>query len=150
MIIRPCSEEDIPLMLEIEQASFPDPWTEGMFRSGFSERGVYYYAAEADMNMLGFIGLCDDCFDCVGISTLAVAERYRRSGTASKLLQTAELKTLELTRPRLTLEVRAGNLPAIRLYEKFGFRNDGICPGYYLRPKEDAVIMSKYYDYSVN
>ena len=40
-----------------------------------------------------------------------------------------------------TLEVRKSNAAAIHLYEKAGFRSEGIRPGFYDKPKEDAVIM---------
>ena len=40
-----------------------------------------------------------------------------------------------------TLEVRVSNAPAIRLYEKFGFVSEGIRPGFYEKPTEDAMIM---------
>ena len=43
---------------------------------------------------------------------------------------------------RLTLEVRASNAPAIALYEKHGFHQAGLRPGYYQHPREDAVIMT--------
>ena len=42
-----------------------------------------------------------------------------------------------------TLEVRAGNSPAISLYESLGFRTEGIRPGFYAKPREDALIMWK-------
>ena len=45
---------------------------------------------------------------------------------------------------RLTLEVRASNVPAIALYEGMGFTRDGIRPGFYDSPKEDAAIYSYY------
>lgn len=41
------------------------------------------------------------------------------------------------------LEVRAGNKPAVRLYEKNGFTAIGVRRGYYQNPKEDAWIMQK-------
>ena len=40
-----------------------------------------------------------------------------------------------------TLEVRAGNGPAIALYRKFGFETEGIRAGFYEKPVEDALIM---------
>ena len=43
----------------------------------------------------------------------------------------------------LTLEVRAGNLPALALYEKHGYRRTGLRKGYYTEPREDAVLMTK-------
>ena len=42
----------------------------------------------------------------------------------------------------LTLEVRAGNAPAIALYEKNGYARVGRRPGYYDHPKEDAILMT--------
>ena len=43
----------------------------------------------------------------------------------------------------LTLEVRKSNAPAIALYEKYGFQQAGLRPGYYQNPREDAVIMTR-------
>jgi ribosomal-protein-alanine N-acetyltransferase len=42
-----------------------------------------------------------------------------------------------------TLEVRRGNLPAVRLYEKFGFAQEGVRRDFYENPREDALIMWK-------
>ena len=40
-----------------------------------------------------------------------------------------------------TLEVRAGNTPAIKMYENLGFLSAGLRKAYYLDNREDAVIM---------
>ena len=40
-----------------------------------------------------------------------------------------------------TLEVRVSNAAAIHIYEKEGFRSVGIRPGFYEKPREDAMIM---------
>ena len=42
-----------------------------------------------------------------------------------------------------TLEVRAANASAIGLYEKLGFKSEGIRPGFYDEPKDDAAIYWK-------
>ena len=41
----------------------------------------------------------------------------------------------------ITLEVRVSNIPAINLYEKFGFKSLGVRKGYYQNNNEDALIM---------
>ena len=41
----------------------------------------------------------------------------------------------------ITLEVRAGNEPAINLYKKFGMKSLGVRKGYYQDNGEDALIM---------
>ena len=54
------------------------------------------------------------------------------------------IELIEAARDRrcnfVTLEVRAGNLPAQKLYEKCGFRQVGMRPDYYTRPTENALI----------
>lgn len=42
---------------------------------------------------------------------------------------------------RMTLEVRASNTSAQRLYERLGFVTAGVRKGYYSDNREDALIM---------
>ena len=42
-----------------------------------------------------------------------------------------------------TLEVRVSNAGAIHVYEAHGFVGEGIRPGFYRMPTEDALIMWK-------
>ena len=42
----------------------------------------------------------------------------------------------------LTLEVRESNVPARRLYGKFGFSEAGRRRGFYSDPKEDALLLT--------
>ena len=41
------------------------------------------------------------------------------------------------------LEVREGNGTARRLYERLGFKEDGLRKNYYTDPTENAVLMTK-------
>ena len=43
--------------------------------------------------------------------------------------------------PEFTLEVRASNAPAIKLYESLGFKSEGRRKNFYERPVEDAEVM---------
>lgn len=65
-------------------------------------------------------------------------------GIARSLLREAQEYAEAHDLARLTLEVRASNVPAIALYEGMGFTRDGIRPGFYDSPKEDAAIYSYY------
>lgn len=41
------------------------------------------------------------------------------------------------------LEVRVSNDAAIRLYEKYGFKKQGIRKHFYILPDEDAYLMNR-------
>ena len=72
---------------------------------------------------------------------MAVAPAFRRRGVADALLA----GLIGVGRGRLaflTLEARASNRPALRLYEKHGFRAVGRRKDYYDDPKEDAILMT--------
>jgi ribosomal-protein-alanine N-acetyltransferase len=77
--------------------------------------------------------------DTAEISNVAAAPDCRRQGIASLLLHTA----LEGVEAEIFLEVRKSNLPAIALYQKYGFAEYGIPKNYYSSPREDAVLMKR-------
>ena len=144
ILIRPMTETDLPRVLEIEKACFPDPWTEGIFRSSLSDEPEIWFAADKDGTLLGYAGM-QTVLDEGYIDNIAVDPGLRRMGVASALLNAMETEAKAQKLAFLSLEVRAGNTPAIALYARFGFQTIGKRPGYYLLPKEDALIMTKYY-----
>ena len=79
--------------------------------------------------------------DELHIANLAVAEELRRSGTASELVR-CSLAAAAVRGVRFaTLEVRASNEGAMRLYERFGFKPVAMMKRYYPDNGEDAVVM---------
>ncbi|MEC9366435.1 MAG: GNAT family N-acetyltransferase, partial [Chloroflexota bacterium] len=58
------------------------------------------------------------------------------------LLHSALSKSIREKRDSLTLEVRISNIPAIRLYEKYGLTFRGYRKHYYRDNGEDASIMT--------
>jgi ribosomal-protein-alanine N-acetyltransferase len=76
------------------------------------------------------------------IISIAVRESYRRQGIGELLLIATIDMVPKLNARSVTLEVRASNTAAQRLYYKYGFAQTGLRKGYYIDNKEDAIIMT--------
>ena len=74
---------------------------------------------------------------------VAVDPAFRRQGIAENLIQRLITELAKKGNHSLSLEVRAGNTPAIALYEKLDFQQVGRRPNSYRNPKEDALILRK-------
>jgi ribosomal-protein-alanine N-acetyltransferase len=133
---------DLPAVQAIEQASFTTPWPPQAYRNEIeSNRLATYLTVHADDTVVGYAGMWM-MVDEAHITTFAVHPAWRRRRIGERLL----LALLDLAVARrareATLEVRLSNLPARRLYEKYGFRPAGIRPNYYSDDREDALIMT--------
>ncbi len=142
--IREMTAEDIDAVHEIETASFSDPWSKAVFAETLESRGNEILVAEVDGVIAGYINLWY-VLDEVTVANIAVAEAFRRHGVAAALMEYALEISEEGGKYGVTLEVRVSNTPAIKLYERLGFESAGIRPDYYEKPREDAVIMWKYF-----
>lgn len=134
--------EDLPAVHAIEKASFAVPWPNDAYRSELTtNRLASYVVARTDDAVIGFAGLWV-MVDEAHVTTFAVDPRWRRHGVGELLL--LALFDIAVTRRarEATLEVRLSNVPARRLYEKYGFRPVGIRPRYYSDNGEDALIMT--------
>ena len=83
--------------------------------------------------------------DELSITNVAVFSSYRRCGAANQLMKALDAFAQEKNLYGITLEVRVSNNAAIALYEKNGYEKSGIRKGFYSKPKEDALIMWKYF-----
>ena len=77
------------------------------------------------------------------IMNVSVSEDFRRRGIALDMLGVLRgILRRERGVEKIFLEVRASNEPAIRLYEKCGFKREGLRKGFYRKPTEDALVMA--------
>lgn len=76
------------------------------------------------------------------LTNIAVRNQLQRQGIGELLLISMIDLIAELKAEFITLEVRVSNVPAQRLYQKFGFNQVGIRPGYYTDNREDALLMT--------
>ena len=106
-----------------------------IFKDKFTKILVY----EKDNEVVGFL-MYIELVDTVDILDIIVDKEYRKQSIASCLMDymISELKdSVKL----ITLEVRKSNMPAIKLYEKFGFGIVNIRKNYY--DTEDAYLMGR-------
>ena len=135
---RPMALGDIPTVLDIERRTYPQPWSEGVFQDELAQQNRVYLVAEAEGGMIGFAGLLlveDDAH----VTTLAVESTARQRGIGTRLMLELIAAGLERGARNLTLEVRATNDGAQRLYSRFGMAAVGVRKHYYR--DDDAVIM---------
>ncbi len=135
--IRRMEAGDIPDVARLERENFSNPWSCAMLEEELNLECSTYFIAEYEGEVIGYGGLQNILGEGY-ITNIAVSGEYRRRGVASAILSRMLEEPLEF----LSLEVRAGNLPAIALYERFGFTRCGLRRGYYTNPTEDALIMT--------
>ena len=140
--IVPMDRSHVDQVAALERACFSMPWSETQLSDVlYSDDAVFIVAEDEEGNVIGYAGLTT-VLDEGYINNIAVEEAARKHGVASALLDVF-VRFAAINLSFLTLEVRKSNAPAIGLYEKFGFQQVGLRPGFYQRPREDAVIMTR-------
>ena len=130
----------------LELACFSRPWSRQMLAEELDNQcAAFLVALEPETEkVIGYAGLlvaADEGY----ITNVAVDPSRRRQGVAAQLLQVFDNFARGNQLAFLTLEVRPSNTAAIALYQGFGFREVGRRRNYYDLPKEDALILTKYY-----
>ncbi|NLV49073.1 MAG: ribosomal protein S18-alanine N-acetyltransferase [Clostridiales bacterium] len=130
--------------MNIENSSFSSPWTEKMFSDELKNPLSIYMGAFSGSTLLGYAGM--QCVLDEGyIGNIAVDPTFRRQGIASALLNKLESEARDMCLSFITLEVRESNTGARALYESRGYEYTGRRRGYYERPSEDALLMTKFF-----
>ena len=141
----PLSEDLLPRVLELERVCFSLPWSRAAFLPELPDPACCWRAALVDGVLAGYAGM-RTVLDEGYISNVAVAPEFRRRGIGENLVTALIREGQRRTLSFLTLEVRVSNESARRLYSRLGFREVGLRPGYYERPREDALFMTYYYE----
>ena len=138
--------EHITQIEELERQCFSMPWSAELLKSQLRDPQHDFIAAlDREGQVLGYVGMMY-VLDEGYISNVAVGPAYRRQGIADALIGALCRLCEEHGLSFVSLEVRAGNTPAIGLYEKHGFTRVGLRKNYYERPREDALIMTKFWN----
>jgi ribosomal-protein-alanine N-acetyltransferase len=141
VVIDDMTLDDIDAVQDVERSSFPVPWPANAFRHELTQnRNARYIVARGGDRIVGYAGLWL-MVDEAHITTFAVHPDQRRLRIGERLLQRLFEIAVVMNAEWLTLEVRASNLPAQKLYEKYGFRRAGVRRRYYSDNNEDALIL---------
>ena len=143
LIVRWMKTGDVSEVNNIEQETFPSPWTRESFLYRLNERDYNIsLVVLVERNLVAY-AVSYIVYDELHFSNLAVKMNYRRHKIAEILLSTSMQLGKEKHCRWVHLEVRRNNKSAIQLYQKFGFKIVGVRKDYYKEENEDALLMSK-------
>mgnify|MGYP001056425750 CR=1 FL=1 len=119
MVIRSATEEDLCRVLEIEQLSFPNPWTYNWFKSAL--KGIFFVIEQKEIMGYLVATICGLGIRAV-ILRIAVHPDHRGKGVAKELLEASLRKFSKDDIEEVEICVNSANRSAEKLYEKFGFK----------------------------
>ena len=139
--------EDIPEVMRIERRVFSAMWSSGIYRQELTvNKWSHYFVLRPQKSglepILAYGGVWQIDVSA-HIPTIATHPRYQGRKLGSYLLLHLLQKGAALGCTEATLEVRASNHVAQRLYLRHHFDVVGIRHGYYNDNHEDAVIMTR-------
>ena len=143
MIVAQMKEKHVAQVAELERLCFGKAaWSERSVASELTNELSLWLVAEDEDKVLGYVG-SQTVMGETDMMNVAVHPDYRKQGIATGLI----VGLIGVLKHRgshcLTLEVRASNEPAKKLYEGLGFHEIGVRKNYYRNPKEDALILRK-------
>ena len=142
MTFREMLVEDLDQVVDIEQNLFSVPWTKEGFLTYLMKKDTMFFVVEEKERILGYCSMMT-VLDEGDILNVAVRSDRQKEGIGQflvdSMLRMAEMQGIRLVH----LEVRQGNGTARRLYQRLGFKEDGLRRDYYEKPVENAVLMTK-------
>jgi [ribosomal protein S18]-alanine N-acetyltransferase len=141
-IDRVTDDQDLDAIVALETESFTNPWSRETLEWELRNSDVTrIYVLRLDEGPIAAFCVCWIIFNELHINTIAVAPAERRRGLATALMKHVMAEAAARHATRATLEVRASNTTALKLYEGLGFRVTARRPRYYTLPEEDALIL---------
>jgi len=139
--IRLAERRDVPDLLSIEVAQFPEPWTRSMLLDEITNLATRRYTvAVEEKRIVGYLGVMY-VMDELHVNTIGTLPGNEGRGIATALMNEAWGVAKERGVQRATLEVAVSNTRAQELYFRFGFSPVGVRKNYYERTNEDALIL---------
>ena len=139
------SKMDISDLEEIKDvllSDFDDFWNVNTFKEELLNPNSKYIVAKINNKIVGFAGIWKSVDD-VHITNIVTSKSFRNQHIGSMMLSNLiEIAKTENNITSITLEVNSNNIPAQKLYEKFGFKVVGLRKKYY-NNIDNAIIYTK-------
>jgi ribosomal-protein-alanine N-acetyltransferase len=131
---------DLDSISDVLLDDFDDFWNYNIFKAELENPNSHYIVAKQNDLIVGFAGIWI-AVDEAHVTNIVVKKSNRGCGIGSLLLENLISMVKSLNLKSLTLEVNETNKPAIKLYEKYGFKRVGARKNYYDN-KYSAIIMT--------
>lgn len=140
--IRPMTLDDLDEVVRIEQSIYNFPWTRGIFRDCLHV-GYSCWVLQLDGHVHAY-GILSMGAGEAHVLTLCVNPALQRRGYGQMMLDYLLQVARQHQAQSIYLEVRPSNNGAIALYQRTGFTEIGMRPGYYPAEhgREDALVMA--------
>lgn len=152
--LRPMEPAELAAVVALDHLAFSDPWPRSAWQEMLDDPHALIWVAalptpspateeEARPPIIAALAVWL-ILDEIHIGTIAVHPDYQRRGIGAALLAVGLREGIARGGKVAHLEVRKSNLPAQRLYARFGFQIVGERKRYYADNREDALLMSVY------
>ena len=132
--VRIAKSSDLDDIYDLDVQTFAMPWSKEALSYDILENdNAFVIVAEYEGEFAGY----------ADINSIAVIVDFRRKGIGDAIMLAMTEMLSANGVATINLEVRVSNMPAIKLYKKYGFNECGVRPGYYLDNGEDALIMKR-------
>lgn len=131
--------EDFENIQDIFTTDFDSFWNPSILKQELLCDNSHFIVAKNEDEIIGFAGfkvLLEDA----DLMNIVVKKSYRNKGVGSLLLKNLMDLFFSFSLVSLYLEVNENNLPAIHLYQKFGFKKIDVRKNYYPN-HQNAIIM---------
>lgn len=118
---------------------FDNFWSYNILKQELENGKSKYFVAKQENEIVGFAGILL-IIDQVNIMNIVVKKDKRNFGIGSLLLEEIIRYSKIHNATSITLEVNEKNIPAIKLYKKYGFKQVGLRRKYY-NNEGNAILM---------
>ena len=141
--VRIAKSSDLDDIYDLDVQTFAMPWSKEALSYDILENdNAFVIVAEYEGEFAGYADIWT-VLDEADLNSIAVRVDFRRKGIGDAIMIAMTEMLSASGVATINLEVRVSNMPAIKLYKKYGFNECGVRPGYYLDNGEDALIMKR-------